>query len=410
MNTSLFIAKKIVANPTAGFSRFIVRLAVAATALSVATMIITLALVNGFQQTVANKIYKFWGNARVQAITPLRTTVAEDALMTSGDSLEGLLSGDRQIANYFAYLNKSVVLKTADRFEGIMLRGVDKRFPQQDFSSFMQLGSFPELPDSAYGNEILISVATAKLLEVTPGDKISCYYIRSDNDIRSRPMIISGLYNTGMEEYDKSFAIADLRFLQRLQQVDANQITGYQLSINGSSDELDAICNRLSRQLPQGIVANPIIKLYTNIFDWLQIQDQTKQIVVSIMTMVAAINLITCLLILVVERTRMVGVLKAVGMSNRRIKQIFWYHTIYIAGVGIFWGLAIALFLLWLQHRFGFITMDESTYYVNVLPVKVIWWQVVAVILGTLAVCATALRLPLGIVQRTAVVKALRFK
>ncbi len=372
-------------------------------------MVITLGLVNGFQQTVASKVYSFWGDARVQSIAPPRSQLAEDLVMTTDDSLELILRQEPAIAGFFPYLSKSVVLKTGSQFEGVMIKGVDKRFNSEAFGVFLTGGRMPAFPDTGYTDELLISEFTAGMLQVKAGDKLSCFYIKNGSEIRSRLMTVAGLYKTGVEEYDKAFAIADIRFMQRLQQVPGNTITGYQITMGGNRNQHAAQCKTISDKLPQGIVCNPVRELYGNIFDWLEIQDQTKQIVVGIMMAVAAINLITCLLILVIERTRMVGVLKAVGMDNARIKQVFWYYALYISLMGIGIGLAISLLLLWLQYQFGFIQMDESTYYVAVLPVKIIWWQVAAIVVGTFTVCAVTLRLPLVYVTKTNIVKALRF-
>jgi lipoprotein-releasing system permease protein len=169
------------------------------------------------------------------------------------------------------------------------------------------------------------------------------------------------------------------------------------------------VAGQLSEELPQAVVAQSIRAIYPNIFDWLSIQNQTKIIVIIIMTAVAIINLITCLLILVMERTRMVGALKAFGLPDAGIRRIFWYYASWIAITGIGAGLFISLALLWLQQATGLIRMDEATYYVDRMPVKMVWWQVVAVVSGSFIVCVAALRLPLFFVNRISPVKALRF-
>jgi lipoprotein-releasing system permease protein len=245
-------------------------------------------------------------------------------------------------------------------------------------------------------------------LNAKPGDTLQCIFIRSGADIRTRPLIVSGIYKTGIEEYDNSFAIADIRFLRRLNLWASTEIGGYEAWLEPGTNA-DTSVKVLKALLPQGKSAYTIRQLYPNIFDWLAIQDQTKQIVLWVMIAVAVINLVTCLLILVMERTRMVGILKAVGMSGASIGRIFWYYAAWIALTGIACGLAFGLGVCWLQMATGFIKMDEATYYVSEMPVYIIWWQVAAVAVGSFLICFLALRLPLLFVKSISPVKAIRF-
>lgn len=408
MKLSFFISRRIIFNTQPSFSRFIIRLAVTATALSVSAMIITLSMVNGFQRAVSEKVFSFWGHVRVQSVSPIRSMVSEESSFHRNDTVEAAIRNAKGVTHFHSFAIKSVVLKTRENFEGVLLKGVDKRFEQQPFN-FLKSGRSISFADSGYSRDILLSEHTGKQLNVKAGDTVQCIFIRGGDDIRTRPLIVSGFYKTGIEEYDNSFALADINFLRRLNLWDSTEIGGYEAWINPAS-AMDTIAFNINNALPQGINCYTIKQLYPNIFDWLAIQDQTKSIVVGVMILVAVINLITCLLILVMERTRMVGVLKAMGMAESGIRRIFWYYAGWISLTGIGFGLIFGLGLCWLQQFTGLLKMDEATYYVAVMPVYIVWWQVALVAIGSFIICFLALRLPLLFVRTISPVKAIRFQ
>jgi lipoprotein-releasing system permease protein len=405
----LFIAKRIIFNAQPSFSRFIIRLAIAATALSVATMVITLSMVNGFQHAVAEKVFSFWGHARVQPVNPFQTVVTDDEGFALTDSVLHAIKTVPDIQRFHAFAVKSVVLKKAGQFEGVLLKGVDHHFDKDAFQPFMKEGRFMPISDTAINNGIVLSQQIAQRMELKPGDTLQCFFIRNGQDIRSRPMVVSGLFKTGIEEYDKNFALSDIAFLQRLNLWEKDIIGGLEVYFD---DPAKAFQNAeiLSDNLPLKLTAIPIQEIYPSIFDWLAIQDQTKTIVVITMLIVAIINLITCLLILVMERTRMVGVLKSLGMENPKISLIFWYYAGWIAVVGIGLGLLLGVGLCLLQQATGFIKMDEATYYVAQAPVAMDPLQILGVAVISFIVCLLAIRLPLFYVQRISPVKAIRFE
>jgi lipoprotein-releasing system permease protein len=408
LKTSFFISRRIIFNTQPSFSRFIIRLAVTATALSVAAMIITLSLVNGFQRAVSEKVFSFWGHLRIQSLSPIRSMVSEEGSFHQNDTIDNAIRLEKGLAHFHAFAVKSIVLKTRENFEGVLLKGVSRQFEKMNFP-FLKEGKSLHFPDSGYSSDVMISEVTAHQLQAKPGDTLQCIFIRSGEDIRTRPLVISGIYKTGIEEYDNSFALADLNFLRRLNLWDSTEIGGYEAWIAPGENE-DSVSANINQALPQGISCYTIRRLYPNIFDWLAIQDQTKQIVIWVMVAVTVINLITCLLILVMERTRMVGILKAVGMAESSIRKVFWYYAAWIALVGIGIGLLFGLGVCLLQEATGFLKMDEATYYVSEMPVHIIWWQVVLVVTGSFLICFLALRLPLIFIKTISPVKAIRFQ
>lgn len=404
----LFIARRIIFNAQPSFSRFIIRLAIVATVLSVATMVITLSLVNGFQKAISEKVYSFWGHARVQEVNPYQTVITDDEGFNFIDSIEQAIKKIPGVDRYHAFAVKSVVLKTKGQFEGVLLKGVDARFDTGAFRRFITHGSFFSFDDTLRYNHIIISHITASRMQAKPGDTLQCFFIRNGQDIRSRPMLVSGIYKTGIEEYDKNFGLTDIRFLRRLNLWDENIIGGVEVFVR-EVDKAGEVAYAISNGLPLEYTCLTIGEIYPNIFDWLAIQNQTKRIVVITMLVVAIINLVTCLLILVMERTRMVGILKSLGMPTAKIGAIFWYYAgwIAISGVGI--GLVLGVGLCLLQQTTGIITMDEATYYVATAPVHMDALQILLVGTGSLMVCLLAIRLPLLYVQRVSPIRAIRF-
>lgn len=372
-------------------------------------MIITLSLVNGFQETVAAKVLSFWGDARVQPLDPMRAMAPEGEGFARTDTLDRLISGSPGVTGYFAYAVKSVVLKSKTQFEGIMLKGVDHKFDTARFGRFVKVGRTLGFADTAYSRDIIISEPVAQRLAVQTGDTLTCFFVRGENDIRSRAVVVSGIYKTGISEYDNQLGLCDLRFLQRLNQWPPQQIGGFELSL-ASDAAPDLIAAALDDKLPMQLSCLTIQQVFPNIFDWLGIQNQTKQIVVITMLVVAIINLITCLLILVMERTRMVGLLKALGMPRARIGHIFWLYAGWIALVGVGLGLLLGVGLCLLQQYTGWVKMDEATYYIDTVPVAMRLYEVAGVCLGSMAVIMLAVRLPLFYIQLVSPIKAIRFQ
>lgn len=408
MQYPIFIAKRIIFNAQPSFSRFIIRLAIVATVLSVATMVITLSMVNGFQKAVADKVFSFWGHARIEGVNPYQSVVTDDEGIPFTDSLKKAVTGVPGVANHYAFAVKSVVLKTGGQFEGVLLKGVASGFDTASFGQFMQAGKFISFSDSGKINGIVLSHVTAERMQVKPGDVLQCFFIRNGQDIRTRPMVVSGIFKTGIEEYDKNFGLADIRFLRKLNLWDDNRIGGVEIFLKEPEKAVN-FSGLVNQQLPAILACRPINEIYPNIFDWLAIQSQTKRIVVITMLIVAIINLVTCLLILVMERTRMVGILKALGMPVEKISAVFWYYAGWIALAGVGLGLFLGLGLCFLQQYTGIIKMDEATYYVATAPVNIDPLQVGAVVAGSLLICLLAIRLPLFYVQRISPIKAIRF-
>jgi lipoprotein-releasing system permease protein len=412
MNVAAFIGERIAFSKQRSFSRFIIRLSVAATVVSVAAMIVTLAFVNGFQRTVSEKVFSFWGHVRIQRFEPNKSLVAEETPMPKSDSVLKALKSIPEVKQVQVFGTRSVVAEKNMNIEGLLFKGVEQEYDYNNLKPFVTEGGWLNFKDSLYSRNILISQQTAEQLGAKVNDTIKVFFIsREQQTSVYRPLIVSGIYKTGIEEYDKLFALGDIRLIRRLSDWQPDEIGGYEVFLDDYR-KMDTINHHLMKRgvLPDIWISRTVRQIYPNIFDWLGIQDVNRNVIFVVMAVVAIINLITCLLILVLERTRMIGILKAVGSTEGTIQKIFMYHATIIAATGVGLGLALGLGLCFLQQATGFIKLDEAAYYVSTAPVEIIWWQVVAVCVATLIVCFIALIIPTLIVRSIRPVKAIQFR
>ena len=376
-------------------------------------MILTLGFVNGFQQAISTKVFNFWGHLHVQQYEPDKSMIAEETPLEKNDTVLQILKATPGVTQVQAFATKSAVLEKNKEIEGVLFKGVDSSYDFKNMQSFLKEGSWINFNDSLYSRQILISQPIADELQIKVNDTIHVYFISPETASSSvRSLQVKGIFKTGIEEFDKSFAIGDIRLLRRINNWTHSEIGGYEVFINDykNIDSVNDVLYNGPTPLPGAWVSKSIKDIYPFIFDWLNIQDVNRNVIFIVMSIIAIINLVTCLLILVLERTRMVGVLKAIGSSDWSIQKIFLYHASIISctgiGLGLFFGVGIAL----LQQYTGFIKLDETAYYVSTAPVNLIWWQVIAVCAATLVVCFLSLLLPTVFVRTIQPVKAIQFR
>jgi lipoprotein-releasing system permease protein len=411
LGLSYHIAKRIAFNKQQSFSRFIIRLSVAATAVSITAMIITLAFVNGFQEKVADKIFGFWGHIRVQKYETGKSLISEELPLTKNAAVENSIATTPGVVSYQSFATKSAVLESQNDIEGVLIKGIEKNENHSALKQFLVTGRWIQFTDSLYSKETLVSDAVAKQLQIKINDTIKVHFVAANSDAQKtyRKLVVVGFYHTGIDEYDKLFMIADINLIRRINNWEPNQIGGYEVFIH-QYQNLDAISSALSNALPSEWMSKSIKEVYPNIFDWLDIQDVNRNVVFIVMGIVALINLMTCLLILMLERTNMIGLLKSMGATNWTIQKIFIVYASFITLAGVGFGLIIGLGICFLQQATGFITLDEASYYISVAPVKIIGWQVAAVCAGTTIVCFVSLFLPTLLIPKISPVKAIEFK
>jgi len=410
MRLSFFIARRIAFNKGSSFSRFIINIAIIATAISVAVMILATALVNGFQQVIQEKIFSFWGHIHVTQYQPNAGPLTEQIPFPNDTALLRQLHATPDITFVNAYATKSAILKAEKDIEGVIFKGVDAHYDWRQLQRFLVQGRPVKYSDSSYSPEIVISESMAKELRLQLNDKVIVYFIQGGGlPPRARKLTVTGIYKTGIEEYDKTYVIGDLDLIRKLNNWGPTDVGGYEI-FTANYKQMDDIGTHLGNIVSEKLFVRTIRDIYPNIFDWLRLQNKNELIILVIMTIVAVINMITAILILILERTNMVGILKALGMPNTDIQEMFLFQAAYIVLIGLAIGNTLGLGLALLQQKIGFFKLPEESYYMSVAAIDLRWHEIVLINVSTFLICVFVLLLPSLIIRRITPVKAIQFK
>ena len=394
MNTAFEIAKRISFYKQKNYTRFIVRLSIAATAISVAAILLTFSIVNGFQSTISSKLYSFWGHIQIRAVNS--TNLKEDSLVAKN------IKKIPNIQSASAFLNQTMVLAKDVEIEGLNAKGIT------DFTSIPNLiqGRLIQSNGKSPSKEIVLSKNIAAKLKIIIGDQVSLYFFQNDQ-VQERKLTVVGLFHSGIEEYDLKNVFVDIQLLQQMIQV-PNAITGYQINVNELS-KIAETQNEIQSILPDNWMNSASADIYPQLFDWIQVQNINRNITIFIMLLIAVVNLMTCLLILLLERIPMIGSLNAMGATHAMIQKVFLYQASFIACIGIGLGLLVGLGLSLLQLKFQWIQLDESAYLIDTLPIQIKPLQVFGVVLGTAIICYLSFLLPTIWIRKISPAKAIRF-
>ena len=414
MNLEFFIANRLIRGVDKAFSRFIIKIATIAIALSIAVMIISVATVTGFQETISKKIFGFWGHIHITHFDSNRSF--ETLPISLDQEFYPSLSNTDAIEHIQMFATKAGIIKTDQDIEGIVLKGVGPDYNWNFFREFLVDGDILKFEDSVTHKGIIISRATAKRLKIKTGDDLRIYFIiqRKAGESgmpppRARRLTVTGIFNTGLEEYDRNYALVDIRHIQKLNNWDQGQVGGFEVFIK-DVDQLDELGDHIYYNvIGSELYAQTVREFDPNIFDWLDLQDVNVVIILLIMIIVAVINMTTTLLILILERTNMIVILKALGFNDWSVRKIFLYNAVYIIGIGLFWGNLLGIGLCLIQQEFGLLTLPEESYYLSEAPVKLDWLFISLLNFGTMTVCLLVLIIPTWLIARIEPVRAIRF-
>ncbi len=406
MNTPLFIARRInSAKQGKSFTGLIKAISRSSITLGLAVMIIAMAVVTGFQKEISDKVIGFGSHIQIVNFD-YNTSFEPSPVDIESLSVEEVKSipGVRHVQKFST---KPGIMKTDDENHGVVMKGVYTDFDWTFFSSRLVEGSIVELSDTVRSNQILISKFMANLLRLGVGDRVLVYFMQEPIAIRT--FNISGIYETGLEELDKIFIVGDLRHIQRINNWNEGQVGGYEVLVNDFGN-VTSISLDILDVLPFNLDARTILEIYPQIFDWLAMLDMNVYVILFLMALVGGINMITTLLISVLEKTNMIGILKAVGANNRLVSKVFLYNASFTIAKGLFWGNIFGIALCLLQYHFGIIKLPQDSYYVSVVPINLQIMHLIAVNIGTFLICMLMLLLPSVIVSKISPVKAIIFR
>jgi lipoprotein-releasing system permease protein len=386
----------------------IIGIAITAITLSMTVMLVSTALVNGFQHEIRAKVFGFWGHIQVSKFD--RNYSFASSPIDKRQTFYETLQDFPNVRHIQQYATKPGIIKVNGQIEGIILKGIAGDFDWTFIQKNLVAGDLLTLHPDSMSFDIMVSKVTATRLKINVGDALPVNFIDpSTLKVRARRFNVAGIYNTGLEEFDRLFMLVDIRQIQRLNSWSENEIGGFEIFVD-DLEKLEETEQKVYHMLDMDLNSKTIKQLQPNIFDWLNLQSVNEYLIITLMIVVAVINMITALLILILERTNMIGILKALGGRNRLISRIFLVNAGIIILSGMVLGNVIGLGLIFLQQYFGIVTLPEETYYVAIAPVQINWMTVVLLNAGTFVICMIILLIPSWVVSRIKPIKAIRFE
>lgn len=384
------------------------RVAIAAIALSIAVMLIGISLIKGFQEGVQDKFYNSWGHIHITPYLADPNHYLQEEQVAFNDTLFQKLKLYENVAGVQPFALQSVILKSKHEMEGVVLKS---QF--QHYTSILPLvaGKAIRFNDSSYSQDIIMSQSLANRLEVHIGDPIRMYFLLpGQTRPKPRKAILSGIYHSGLQEYDNQIVYCDQKLLENIKNDSLNMIQGYEIIVKDKK-----YIQQTKDKIYQDLIEPPLYAYtlkdrFANIFSWLGMMKTNEQLIITIMMIVAIMNMISTMLILILERTQMIGILKTLGMKNNSISHIFYYSGLRILAIGMLIGNIIGLIIITLQRQFGFIKMDPEVYYVRIAPAIYAWPSFLFINLLVVVVMLFILLVPTLLIRRINPVKAIQFQ
>lgn len=409
MGITRFIGRRFVKIYKGSFSGPVIRIATAGISLSVAVMIMSVVIVKGFQLEIRNKVIGYSGHIRVK---PFQTSAVDQqiALQFDRDDIVNLKRNFKNIVSVYPSAERAGIIKTDEQIEGCIFKGVNSEYYRDFIQSSMVQGRFPEIHEDSVSAEVAISGITASRMQLSVGEELRMYFLLpGETQPRGRKFMISGIFDTGLSEFDKKYMFGDLRHLQQLNGWQNNEAGIVEILID-KYDRMDDMTRILTQQLDYDLEIWNVRELFPEIFNWLDLLDMNVTVIIVIMLVVAMINIITILLIRILEKTSAIGIMKSFGVSNFQIRKIFQYISLAILVKGLIIGNAIGFSMAFIQSRFKIISLDQNTYYVSTVPVHFDWMNLIAINLLVFISGMIFMVLPSMIISRIYPAQTLRLK
>ncbi|MGY0393074.1 ABC transporter permease [Bizionia sp. KMM 8389] len=410
MNFEYFIAKRIIDSKAykSSVSAPIIKIGIAAIAIGIIVMMISIATGIGLQQKIRDKVVAFNGHLLISKFG-LNNSQESDTAMSLNQTFYPDFNSVSGVSHVQGVATKFGVIRTESDFEAVIVKGVGTDYKWDYFREYLIAGNIPKYTNS-YSEDVLISEYIANRLHLGIGDTIQTYFVNNDFNKAPRivPYKIVGIYNSGFQEFDKTYVISHIKHLQRINKWGTDKVGHFELFVNDYS-KLDAIREQVYENTPPEYNTITVERKFESIFEWIHIFVKNIYGIIGIMVLVAGFNMITALLVLILERTQMIGILKALGSNNWTIRKIFLYNASYLIALGLFWGNLIGVGILLVQKYFKIFPLDPNVYYVSEAPVYLSISYIAVLNLGTFVMCLLMLLIPSYIITKISPVKAIRF-
>jgi lipoprotein-releasing system permease protein len=394
-------------------SRPAIRIATIGVAIGLAVMIVTVSVVRGFKHTIRDKVVGFGSHIQVHNIMNYNGSdphpiCANDSLMKAVGKLPGVAKAER-------FSMTQGILKTDEDFLGIAIKGIAEEYDTTFLSQHLIAGNITSFSDKTSKYKLLVSKMIADKMRLKVGDKVFGYFI-DNQDVRTRKFTISGIYQTNMTRFDETLCFTDLHTANKLNGWTDNQATGIEVlvkdfeKVNETANQFIDNINRTSDEQGNSLTSETIYELYPQVFSWLELLDINVWIILALMVCVAGFTMISGLLIIILERTQMIGILKALGARNKTVRHTFLWFSVFIIGQGLFWGNIVGIGIVLLQKYTGFITLDPQTYYVSEAPMELNLPLVALINIATLLICVFVLIAPSYLISHIHPAKSMRYE
>ncbi|MCP4457977.1 MAG: ABC transporter permease [Cytophagales bacterium] len=404
MNLPLFISRRIAKNESGSFSSTIHRIAVVSISISLMALIVAYMVLYGFQGAIRDKVFNLSGHLTVNKYA-LSNSFEETSILAS-DSLMHVLTSHENIRHVQRFVLKAGLLKTDEEVQGIILKGVGSDFDTANFSTQMIDGVFPDFEGEKYSTDVAISDKIANLLRLQVNEKVTIFFAQQPP--RYRRLTVTGIYSTGMEEFDDRFIFGDIDMIRRINDWSDQQAGGIEVFLEDES-QIEAMEGELFNTLDIDLNVISSYRQYPQIFEWLKLLDRNVLVLLALIVFVASFGMISMVLILIMERTRMVGMMKALGSADQMIRKVFLYSGLQLIAKGLIIGNVLGLMICWLQYEFQLIPLDAANYYMHFVPVIFDWPTIIGLNVMIVVMVGLTLFIPIRVVSSIEPIKAIRF-